>query len=82
MEEERVRYLLISLTSYVVLLWLMIFLPYAHASDNTIAIQTKGTSTSISIDQSGSSNTTTVWCGLSNGTYTTHTCSNATMVMV
>ena len=63
------------------LLWLMIFLPYAHASDNTIAIQTKGTSTSISIDQSGTSNTTTVWCGLSGGTYTTHTCSNATMTI-
>ena len=79
---EEVQYLLISLTSYVVLflLWAIISLP-AHAATNTIAIQTKGTSTSISIDQSGASNTTTVWCGLSGGTYTTHTCSNATMTI-
>ena len=70
---------LISLISYV--LALIILTNVVYASNNTIAIQTKGTSTSISIDQSGTSNTTTVWCGLSGGAYATHSCSNATMTI-
>ena len=76
---EKMPYLFISLTSYIVLLIVLTNLVYA--SDNTIAIQTKGSSTSMSIDQSGTSNTTTVWCGLSGGAYATHSCSNATMTI-
>ena len=51
----------------------------AFAANNSVEIDTKGTSTSIYIDQIGSGNTARVWCGLSNGTYTTHTCSSATI---
>ena len=47
-------------------------------NDNSIEIDTKGTNSSIYITQIGSSNTARVWCGLSNGTYATHTCSSAT----
>jgi hypothetical protein len=79
MEVAKVPLVLISLISYVVAL--IILFNVVYASDNTIAIQTKGTSTAISIDQSGTSNTTTVWCGLSGGTYATHLCSNATMTI-
>jgi len=49
------------------------------ASDNSIEIDTKGSNTSIYIDQIGAGNTARVWCGLSNGTYATHTCSSATI---
>jgi hypothetical protein len=79
MEVAKVPLVLLSLISYVVALIILVNLVYA--SDNTIAIQTKGSSTAISIDQSGTSNTTTVWCGLSGGTYATHSCSNATMTI-
>ncbi|GEM_PF-2359166 len=48
------------------------------AADNSVEIDTKGSNTSIYIDQIGS-NTARVWCGLSNGTYDTHTCSSATI---
>ena len=49
-------------------------------ADNSVEIDTKGTNTSIYIDQiGGTGNTARVWCGLSNGTYTTHTCSSATI---
>jgi hypothetical protein len=48
-------------------------------ADNSVDIDTKGTSTSIYIKQSGSGNTARVWCGLSAGTYATHTCSSATI---
>ena len=41
------------------------------AADNSVEIDTKGSNTSIYIDQIGS-NTARVWCGLSNGTYDTH----------
>ena len=62
------RFILISLISFS-----------AFAANNSVEIDTKGTNTSIYIDQIGSGNTARVWCGLSNGTYTTHTCSSATI---
>lgn len=52
--------------------------PLVFADSNSAEVQTKGSGTSIYITQSGSSNTARVWCGLSDGTYSTHTCSNAT----
>ena len=52
-----------------------------NGGDNSVEIRTKGTSTSIAIDQVGYSNTARVWCGLSEGTYQTHTCSSATMTI-
>ena len=61
------RFLLISLISFP--LW---------AADNSVDIDLKGNS-SIYIDQIGSGNTARVWCGLSNGTYATHSCSSATI---
>jgi len=76
-----VRYSLISLISYLIILIFGLWFISLEADDNTINIQTKGSDTNIGIDQSGSSNTTTVWCGLSNGTYTTHNCSNATITI-
>ena len=75
------RYSLISLISYLIILIFGLWFISLEADDNTINIQTKGSDTNIGIDQSGSSNTTTVWCGLSNGTYTTHNCSNATITI-
>ena len=62
------RFILISLISFS-----------AFAANNSVDIDTKGTSTSIYIKQSGSGNTARVWCGLSAGTYATHTCSSATI---
>ena len=61
------RFLLISLISFP--LW---------AAENSVDIDLKGNS-SIYIDQIGSGNTARVWCGLSNGTYATHSCSSATI---
>ena len=46
-------------------------------SDNSVEVDTKGSNSSIYIDQIGSGNTARVWCGLSNGTYDTKTCSSA-----
>jgi len=60
-----VRYSLISLISYLIILIFGLWFISLKADDNTINIQTKGSDTNIGIDQSGSSNTTTVWCGLS-----------------
>ena len=61
----------------------LLIVVYASApvfgADNSVDIDIKGTSTSIYIDQAGSSNTARVWCGLSAGTYATHTCSSATI---
>ena len=48
------------------------------AADNSVEIDLKGNS-SIYIDQIGAGNTARVWCGLSNGTYATHTCTSATI---
>ena len=48
-----------------------------YAGDNSAEVRTKGSSSLIHIDQIGTSNTARVWCGLSQGTYTTHNCSNA-----
>tara|TARA_R110000796_G_scaffold117976_1_gene231260 strand:- start:73 stop:858 length:786 start_codon:yes stop_codon:yes gene_type:complete len=62
------RFILISLISFPLL-----------AADNSIEVDTKGSNSSIYIDQIGSGNTTRVWCGLSNGTYITHSCSSATI---
>jgi hypothetical protein len=52
--------------------------PPVFGADNSVEIDTKGSNTRIYIDQIGS-NTARVWCGLSNGTYDTHTCSSATI---
>ena len=61
----------------------LLMVVYASApvfgADNSVDIDTKGTSTSIYIKQSGSGNTARVWCGLSAGTYVSHTCSSATI---
>ena len=61
-----VRLLLISLISLP--LW---------AADNTVEVRTKGSGTEILVDQIGSGNTARVWCGLSEGTFDTHLCTNA-----
>ena len=71
MEAEKMKLLSISLIS--------IFSFVAVAGDNNVEIRTKGSSSLIHIDQIGTSNTARVWCGLSQGTYTTHNCSNATI---
>ena len=63
------KLLLISLISFVSAL--------AYAGDNSTEIRTKGSSSLIHIDQIGTGNTARVWCGLSEGNYTTHNCSNA-----
>jgi len=65
------RSLLISLISF--------FCLSLYAGDNATEVRIKGSSTVIYIDQIGTSNVTRVWCGLSEGTYTTHNCSNATI---
>ena len=65
------RSLLISLISLSALC--------AYAGDNSTEVRIKGSSTVIYIDQIGSGNTARVWCGISEGTYTTHNCSNATI---
>jgi hypothetical protein len=49
----------------------------AYASDNSVEVRTKGSSSLIHITQAGTSNTARVWCGLSTGVYTQHNCSNA-----
>ena len=68
---EKVKSLLTSLIS--------LFAVCVYAGDNTAEIRTKGTSSSIYIDQVGTGNTARVWCGLSEGTYTTHNCNTATI---
>jgi len=65
------RSLLISLISF--------FCLSLYAGDNSTEIRTKGSSTVIYIDQIGASNVARVWCGLSEGNYTTHKCKNATI---
>lgn len=50
-----------------------------NAGDNSAEVRTKGSGTSVYIDQAGSTNTARVWCGLSEGAYATHTCSSATI---
>jgi len=61
-----VRLLLISLIS----------LPLV-AGNNAINIQHKGTSSVINVKQVGYTNNATVYCGLSSGIYSTHTCTRA-----
>ena len=58
------RSLLISLISF--------FCLSLYAGDNSTEVRIKGSSTVIYIDQIGSGNTARVWCGLSEGAYTTH----------
>ena len=62
---------LISLTSVLLISQL------ASASDNSVEVRTKGSSSLIHIDQIGASNAARVWCGLSEGNYATHNCNNA-----
>jgi len=59
------------------LLFSLISVSVCWAGNNSVEVQTKGTGTAIYIDQIGSTNTARVWCGLSGGTYDTHTCSSA-----
>jgi len=66
----KMRSLLISLISLS---------SFVYGGDNSVEIRTKGSGSLIHIDQVGSTNTAKVWCGLSQGTYTTHNCSNATI---
>lgn len=61
----------ISLISFLLISQLV------YAADNSVEVRTKGSSSLIHIDQIGSSNTARVWCGLSEGNYTTHNCNNA-----
>ncbi len=56
---------------------LFLHIPFAKASDNSVEIRTKGSSSLIHIEQIGTGNTARVWCGLSEGTYITHTCGDA-----
>ena len=65
-----VRLLLISLISLP--LW---------AADNTVEVRTKGSGTEILVDQIGAGNTARVWCGLSDGTFDTHLCTNAFLIL-
>jgi hypothetical protein len=69
MEVEKMKSLLISLIS--------LFVVCVYAGDNSVEVRTKGSSSLIHIDQIGTGNTARVWCGLSEGTYNTHNCSNA-----
>jgi hypothetical protein len=56
----------------------LISLPHlACAGDNATTIETKGSYTTVLVKQIGYSNVATVYCGLSGGTYTTHTCTRA-----
>ena len=50
---------------------------FVYAGDNSVEVRTKGSFSLIHIDQIGTSNTARVWCGLSEGAYMTHSCSNA-----
>ena len=63
-----VRLLLISLISFPLV-----------AGNNAITIQQKGDDSIINIKQVGYTNNATVYCGLSNGIYSTHTCTRATI---
>ena len=69
--EETVRSSSISLISFLLISQL------TYASDNSVEVRTKGSSSLIHIDQIGTSNTARIWCGLSEGNYTTHNCNNA-----
>ena len=68
MVEVMVRLLLISLISFPL-----------FAGNNSTVIQQKGNDSVINIKQVGYTNNATVYCGLSNGVYQTHTCTKATI---
>ena len=68
MEVVMVRSLLISLISFSCII---------SSDDNSANVQTKGTYSSIHIKQVGQTNQATVYCGLSQGNYSTHTCTRA-----
>jgi hypothetical protein len=62
----------------LLLISLISLLPFfVYAGDNSVEVRTKGSSSLIHIDQVGTGNTAKVWCGLSEGTYPQHNCSNA-----
>jgi hypothetical protein len=68
----------------IILLLFSSLLSLAYAGDNLITIQTKGTGTTITTKQIGSSNTTGVYCGLGsfdNSLSNTHTCDDATITV-
>ena len=66
----------------IILLLFSSLLDLAYAGDNLITIQTKGTGTTITTKQIGTSNTTGIYCGLGsfdNSLVTTHNCDDATI---
>ena len=69
-----VRSLLINQTKY--LLITLLSLPLV-AGNNAITVQHKGNDSVINIKQVGYTNNATVYCGLSAGIYSTHTCTRA-----
>ena len=67
------------------LLFFSLLSAYAHAGSNVITVQTKGSGSSITVKQVGTSNITGVYCGLGsfdNTLVNTHTCDNATISVV
>ena len=71
-----VRLLLHNQTKY--LLITLLSLPLV-AGNNAITVEHKGTSSVINVKQVGYTNNATVYCGLSAGIYSTHTCTRATI---
>ena len=65
---------------------LLLISPLSFAGDNNLTIITKGTGTTITTNQIGSSNTSTILCGANSGgsvpgsNYVSHTCNSGTIV--
>jgi len=72
------RLLLVGKALVYPILGVFLNISISWAADNSVEIDLKGNS-NVYIDQIGSGNVSRVWCGLSNGTYDTHTCSSATI---
>jgi len=73
MEVVMVRSLLISLISFSCII---------SSGDNTTNVHTKGSYSDIYVKQVGYTNVATVYCGLSQGNYSTHTCTRADIDIV
>lgn len=73
MEVVMVRSLLISLISFSCII---------SSGDNTTNVHTKGSNSNIYVKQVGYTNVATVYCGLSQGNYSTHTCTRADIDIV
>jgi len=66
----------------ILLLFFSLLSCSVFAGDNLITLQTKGSGSTITIKQTGNSNTTGIYCGLGsfdNSLVNTHTCDNATI---